>query len=66
MQTLTSKHHEFGTNRTTMRHLSRGAGSVIGLLILLWSQTAPAATITVTSISDGERPTLQKKERTRP
>jgi hypothetical protein len=35
-----------------MRHLSRGAGSVIGLLVLLWSQTAHAATITVTGMGD--------------
>ena len=35
-----------------MRHLSRVAGSVIGLLGLLWSQTAPAATITVTGSGD--------------
>ncbi len=52
MQTLTSKHPEFGTNRTAMRHLSRVAGSVIGLLGLLWSQTAHAATITVTGTGD--------------
>ena len=52
MQTITSKHPEFGTNRTTKRHLSRVAGTVIGLLGLLWSQTAPAATITVTGTGD--------------
>ena len=52
MKNLTSKHPEFGTNRTAMRHLSRGAGSVIGLLVLLWSQTAHAATITVTGTGD--------------
>jgi hypothetical protein len=52
MQTLTSKHREFGTSRTIIRDLSRAAGSVIGLLVLLWSQTAPAAIITVTSTGD--------------
>ena len=39
-----------------MRHLWRGAGSVIGLLVLLWSQTAPAATITVTTVGDDLTP----------
>ncbi|MDT7812039.1 MAG: trimeric autotransporter adhesin, partial [Acidobacteriaceae bacterium] len=52
MQTLTSKHPEFGTNRMAMRHLWRVAGSIIGLLVLLWSQTAHAATITVTGPGD--------------
>jgi hypothetical protein len=56
MQTLTSKHPEFRTNRTAMRHLSRVAGSVILLLVLLWSQTAHAATITVTTAGDDITP----------
>jgi hypothetical protein len=52
MQTVAPKHREFGTNRTTTRYFSRVAGFVIGLLGLLWSQTAPAATITVTGTGD--------------
>src|SRR5437773_12110092 len=56
MQTLPSKHPEFGTNRTATRRLSRIAGSVIGLLVLLWSQTAHAATITVKTTSDDITP----------
>ena len=52
MQILTPQCPEFGNNRTAMRHLSRGAFGVVALLILLWSQTASAATITVTTISD--------------
>jgi len=35
-----------------MRHLSPAAGSVIALFALLWSQTAPAATVTVTGTGD--------------
>jgi CSLREA domain-containing protein len=56
MKTLISKHTEFETNRTTIRHLSRLASSVLGLLVLLWSQTAPAATITVTTAGDDLTP----------
>jgi hypothetical protein len=52
MQTLALKHPEFGTNRTAKRHLSRVAASVLGLLVLLWSLAAHAATITVTGSGD--------------
>ena len=52
MQTLASKRPELGTRRTATRHLSRMTGSILGLLLVLWSRTAPAATITVTGTGD--------------
>ncbi len=52
MQTLTAKHPELGTDRTALRHLSPVTGAVLGLLVLLWSQSAPAATVTVTGTGD--------------
>ncbi len=56
MQPLTPKRLQFGTNRTATRPFSRGAGGVLGLLVLLWSQTAPAATVTVTTAGDDVTP----------
>src|SRR3954447_22985616 len=56
MQILTSKHSEFGSNRIAMRHLSRIAGIALGLLVVLWSQSTHAATLTVTTIVDDATP----------
>jgi len=52
MKIVASKHPEFYTNRATKRHLWRVTGGVLGLFVLLWSQNAPAATITVTGTGD--------------
>ena len=52
MHTLPSKDRDLSPNRTATRHLSAGAATVIGLLALLCSQTAPAATISVTGTGD--------------
>jgi len=43
---------KFCTNRATKRHLWRVTGCVLGLFVLLGSQTAPAAIITVTGTGD--------------
>jgi hypothetical protein len=52
METPTSKTPQFGTERTITRHLGRIAGSVLGFLLLLWSQSVSAAVISVTGTGD--------------
>jgi hypothetical protein len=52
METPTSKTPQFETDRTTRRHLGRIAGSVLGVLLLLWSQSVSAAVISVTGTGD--------------
>src|SRR6476659_6582810 len=56
MQTRTSRSPIFGTNRNVMRYLWRGAGGVLGLLVVLGSQIALAATVTVTTAGDDITP----------
>jgi CSLREA domain-containing protein len=57
MPNYISKSVRFGVTRKMRRQLSRLAtAGMIGLLVSLWSQTAPAATITVTTAADDLTP----------
>src|SRR5437773_745000 len=51
-----SKPSVFGIRQKTKRPLLKSATLVGGLLVLLWSQTAQAAVITVTTVSDDLTP----------
>jgi hypothetical protein len=57
MRNFTSKTSGFGVRRKAAGSFSKLAvGGGIGLLVLLWSQTSPAATVTVTTTLDDITP----------